>query len=1373
MKQTKRTLAILLAVLLLALSMPFAAMAEDATSGSCGTDATWNYDAATKTLTISGTGATNGYSTAVDKRAPWFALEADITTVVVEEGITALGNQFLWHNTSDPCAVKTISLPETLTSLGNHSFCNCSELETVNLPKSLVSIGVSVFSGCSSLSTIPYAGTVADWSNVTVDASSGLDVSKVTFHTHAYANPVFDWNSTGEGEATVWSATKATFTCECDATIDIEATVTPVTTNPKCEDAGSTVYTATATPTAETYGEGEEAITIGTFANETYTDSKTVTISATGHTFPLVPHPEVKATCTAPGTEAYWECSACQTLFSDETGNDVIPEPISISKLPHEFVKGEGAVIRHNEGNTHDYKCKNCDTYGEAEDCTIGDWEDGTVTCTESGTEVKKCTICGGICETRDADAKGHVYTGNAINNNDATDESEGTHTMTCKYCGLRSVKKEEHSWNDGEVQTPATCTAAGTKVFTCTISGCGATKEQSIPKTGHDFYDLKIEKEAQEDGTYLVTASAYCKTENIYIEESKTAVLEVDTAPTCKDTGKGHYKTTFTNFFAETNGEYTFEINGGILPVNPEAHNLVKVPAVAPTCQNGGNGGNDAYWRCTICGGLFEDVAGEEGEESTAGEKIDSIPQLAALPHEPKTETQNVVDASCTVAGSYDEVVTCTRCGEVLSNTHKEGEMLPHTLIRNGSSATCTEDGTEAYWTCSVCLKMFSDETGTNEIKSTVTIPKLGHDFSGDIVANNDKTHSYKCKREGRNVLGAVIDGKQTEGGKIVCTFSGDWQDDPEHTATCQVSGIQFKSCDSQCGNKTEQEIDTRDHDYSVPRALGDHSQEGEGEGVHVYYCSYNCGQYKVTQKEAHKWTAWTDLETDPTTCSHLGKITRKCSVCDLNEIKDAAETLPHTYPEEKSYDVVVKKSDEGTTYTVKAFTACSDCHEILRDEADAEVVVTEGKEPTCKATGEGTYVAKFKAPFEDYTILDEDGQPVKAKIAIDPDAHQLTPVAKKEATCEEDGYEAYWQCGLCDKLFKAEAATADDVIEAPIVIGKLNHSYTKKTVNDNTLYAAVTCTQAAKYYYSCARCGAIEGDAAHTFTNGNALGHDFSGAYQNVADGTHNRKCVRCEAYGIGTIENATEACSGGTATCMAAAVCALCNTAYGTVDSTNHNWVENAAEDYLKAAADCTNPAEYYKSCSRCGTTNKEATFTVGSALGHVWGDWEYLNETYHQHFCANDPDNTHREKEKHVVDVKVMREEDSIYPNVKTHCQEVEYCTVCGAVLKVLDEWTETAQHQHEYTSVVTREPNCKYEGVRTFTCQICGNVVTESIATNGVHADADNDGYCDYCKNMMTGGDHCPQCGKIHNGGFGDKLTGFFHRIAAFFTRLFR
>lgn len=42
------------------------------------------------------------------------------------------------------------------------------------------------------------------------------------------------------------------------------------------------------------------------------------------------------------------------------------------------------------------------------------------------------------------------------------------------------------HTWNDGVVTTPATCTAAGVKTYTCTV--CGATKTEEIPATGHNY---------------------------------------------------------------------------------------------------------------------------------------------------------------------------------------------------------------------------------------------------------------------------------------------------------------------------------------------------------------------------------------------------------------------------------------------------------------------------------------------------------------------------------------------------------------------------------------------------------------------------------------------------------------------------------------------------------------------------------------------------------------------------------------------------------------------------------------------------------------------------------------------------------------------
>ena len=41
---------------------------------------------------------------------------------------------------------------------------------------------------------------------------------------------------------------------------------------------------------------------------------------------------------------------------------------------------------------------------------------------------------------------------------------------------------------------------------------------------------------------------------------------------------------------------------------------------------------------------------------------------------------------------------------------------------------ATCTEDGTKAYWTCEHCNKMFSDEKAENEIRKPETIEATGH---------------------------------------------------------------------------------------------------------------------------------------------------------------------------------------------------------------------------------------------------------------------------------------------------------------------------------------------------------------------------------------------------------------------------------------------------------------------------------------------------------------------------------------------------------------------------------------------------------------------------------------------------------------------
>ena len=78
-----------------------------------------------------------------------------------------------------------------------------------------------------------------------------------------------------------------------------------------------------------------------------------------------------------------------------------------------------------------------------------------------------------------------------------------------------------------------------------------------------------------------------------------------------------------------------------------------------------------------------------------------------------------------------------------------------------------------------------------------------------------------------------------------------------------------------------------------------------------------------------------------------------------------------------------------------------------------------------------------------------------------------------------------------------------------------KHKHSFTVENVTDEYLCSEATCTEAAKYYYSC-KCGE-KGTA--TFAYGNALGHSFKNYVSDnnathEKDGTKTATCDRCDA-------------------------------------------------------------------------------------------------------------------------------------------------------------------------------------------------------------------------------------------------------------------
>ena len=150
----KKLLSLVLA-LCLAVSLIPAAFAQEL-GGECGEQTRWSFDEATAIMTISGTGATDEYVQEEFMTAPWYDLREQVKHLVVEEGITVLGEGCFMDFTN----LETVRLPGTLTHIGHYCFANAEKLAEVTLPQGLKRIGLEAFRRCISLTAIELPNTL-------------------------------------------------------------------------------------------------------------------------------------------------------------------------------------------------------------------------------------------------------------------------------------------------------------------------------------------------------------------------------------------------------------------------------------------------------------------------------------------------------------------------------------------------------------------------------------------------------------------------------------------------------------------------------------------------------------------------------------------------------------------------------------------------------------------------------------------------------------------------------------------------------------------------------------------------------------------------------------------------------------------------------------------------------------------------------------------------------------------------------------------------------------------------------------------------------------------------------------------------------------
>jgi uncharacterized repeat protein (TIGR02543 family) len=171
----KRLISLLLAFSMMLTFLPAGAVSafaeENSHTYNCGENVTAtlspNSDVVgTYTLTIKGNGPManyNGYKTSSnDSCAPWCEKIQNITRLIVEDGVTTLGDNILYYSYSDSDSkfhsfhsnLCEVELPQGLSYIGANAFYDSTDLDEVKIPSTVTKIKQSAFSGCTGLTKI-------------------------------------------------------------------------------------------------------------------------------------------------------------------------------------------------------------------------------------------------------------------------------------------------------------------------------------------------------------------------------------------------------------------------------------------------------------------------------------------------------------------------------------------------------------------------------------------------------------------------------------------------------------------------------------------------------------------------------------------------------------------------------------------------------------------------------------------------------------------------------------------------------------------------------------------------------------------------------------------------------------------------------------------------------------------------------------------------------------------------------------------------------------------------------------------------------------------------------------------------------------------
>ena len=755
------------------------------------------------------------------------------------------------------------------------------------------------------------------------------------------------------------------------------------------------------------------------------------------HTCTLTKIPAKAATCTEDGNIEYYQCSDpdCGKLYKDAAGTQEITKADTVIKAAHTGIKLNPAKepTCDRDGCVAYWFCTGCDNYyfdnngavgekttvekvaipatGHKWVLVVGGYEEG------APNHTIKCSVCGQKKDEVHADRPGDVSN---------KWESDKDNHWNVYGCGT-IMNKAAHTWDAGVETTPATCTKAGVKTFTCTK--CGYQKTETINATGHKY-------EWKHDETNHWQECSVCH-DIIDKAEHTYASHKCEDTATCTKAGCGYVKpagqhswndgevTTPATCTTDGVKTYTCKVCSETKtePIKASGHSLTKVEAVAATCTEGGN---NEYYTCSVCKKVFK---ADKTTETTVADET-----LAALGHKlTKTEAK---------------------------------------------AATCTEAGNNEYYTCGNCGKFFSDEAGKTEIaKDSWVTDALDHDFTGAWVNTDAAGHYHKCTR--CDVTDTVV--KHTYSGKPCtdadnCTVCGYVKAPGVHAwgAAEYKWSDDYKSCTAtvKCTNCEAVETDVAFIGISTTPATC------TVDGKTVYTATFSSNLFTTQTKEVtieklgHTYGApvWSWSEDGKTATATFTCTREGCTA----ETTGHAQTVTATVSGKQK--VAPTCTDKGTTtYTAKVTFEKKDYAD-TKDVQDIKALghtltKTAAKAATCTEPGNNEYwtCSVCKKVFK----ADKTTETTVAAETLTALGHKMTKTPAKAATCVAEGNNEYYTCSVCNKVFKDEQGnTLTTVAAETLAKAPANHTGGKE-LRGAVAASCMTAGRTADTY--CKGCGKL----------------------------------------------------------------------------------------------------------------------------------------------------------------------------------------------------------------------------------------------------------------------------------------------------------